>query len=103
MSDLHHRTYIAGTKYRPGAEAHLLTLPTDAELLLIREPTNEHDRNAVKIMDRDMLLGYVPRDLAAEVGTLILEQRLIKCVRSGKPGAGIHIHYSKPEDQITHG
>jgi hypothetical protein len=60
---------VAGVSYR--AEA----LPDPSfdpgrRLVLVPEPDNEHDPNAVGIWneERTLQLGYVPREIAAELG-----------------------------------
>ena len=60
---------LAGASYR--AEA----LQDDAfapgrRLALVREPDNEHDPNAVAVFDADrrVQVGYVPADVAPELG-----------------------------------
>jgi hypothetical protein len=63
-----HVVPVAGVSYR--AEA----LPDSSfdpgrRLVLVREPENEHDPNAVAIWneERTLQVGYVPRELAAEL------------------------------------
>ena len=60
---------VAGVSYRPEA------LPDPSfdpglRLALVREPENEHDPNAVGIWNEERTLqaGYVPREVAAELG-----------------------------------
>ena len=60
---------VAGVSYRPEA------LPDPSfdpgrRLALVPEPDNEHDPNAVAIWneERTLQLGYVPREIAAELG-----------------------------------
>ena len=58
----------AGVSYRPEA----LTDPSfdpGQRLVLVREPLNEHDPNAVAIWnaERTLLLGYVPAAVAPEL------------------------------------
>lgn len=82
---------IVGAKFRPPAADVLNNLPGDKELILVREPENPHDANAIKVMleqphvdevlavvcegederneveldDSERLhLGYIPRDKA---------------------------------------
>jgi hypothetical protein len=59
---------VAGVSYRPDA------LPDESfdpgrQLLLVREPENEHDPNAVAIWNeaRTLQVGYVPREIAADL------------------------------------
>lgn len=52
--------FIVGTKHRgPDAEKLLAELPDGEPLLLVREPTNKFDPNAVKVVARGVCVGYV--------------------------------------------
>lgn len=56
------RTAIVGGQYHPGALERARKLKARERLVLMREPTNPHDKNAVAVMTEDGLkLGYVPR------------------------------------------
>jgi hypothetical protein len=60
---------VAGVSYR----AEVLPDPSfdpGRRLALVPEPDNEHDPNAVGIWneERTLQLGYVPREIAAELG-----------------------------------
>jgi hypothetical protein len=59
---------VAGVSYRPEALADPSFDPGN-RLVLVPEPENEHDPNAVGIWNEERMLqaGYVPRDLAPEV------------------------------------
>ena len=52
----HHDEVLQSDAVQPGAE-----------LRLERDPGNEHDVNAVKVIVGDQQLGWVPRDLAFEL------------------------------------
>ncbi len=59
---------VAGVSYR--AEALLdPSFDPGRSLTLVQEPDNEHDPNAVAIWNeqRSLQVGYVPRDIAAEL------------------------------------
>jgi hypothetical protein len=58
----------AGVSFRPEALADAAFDP-GRRLALVREPDNEHDPNALAIWDegRQLQVGYVPRDVAAEL------------------------------------
>jgi hypothetical protein len=58
----------AGVSFRPEALADAAFDP-GRRLVLVREPDNEHDPNALAIWDegRQLQVGYVPRDVAAEL------------------------------------
>lgn len=73
---LKHSTYIAGVKFRPGAADYLAKLGNCDSLTLVPEPTNQFDPHAVQVMHGPMHLGYVPRDLSAEVSRLIADGRI---------------------------
>lgn len=88
-----HHSYIAGVKFRPGAADHLATLEPGAEFTLEPEPANRHDPNAVKILHDGMHLGYVPRDLSADVARLIAAGRIERVVK--RRGSGIEIHFAE--------
>ena len=52
----HHDAVLQGEAVRPGAA-----------LRLERDPRNEHDPNAIRVLLGDEQLGWVPRELAAEL------------------------------------
>jgi len=60
---------VAGVSFRPGAVDDASFDP-GRRLALVAEPDNEHDPNAVSIWNEEQSLqaGYVPRDVAAELG-----------------------------------
>lgn len=53
---------VAGVRYRPQAPAE----PGDP-LELRRDPANEHDANAIEVRAGGETIGFVPRELAAEL------------------------------------
>jgi hypothetical protein len=59
---------VAGVSFRPEAVADPSFDP-GARLVLVPEPENEHDPNAVGIWnaDRTLQAGYVPRDVVADL------------------------------------
>jgi hypothetical protein len=63
---------IVGTKFRPGGIAALAKIQKGHALVLVREPDNQHDPDAVAIYSAaGEHLGYVPRseniDLARDL------------------------------------
>jgi hypothetical protein len=60
---------VAGVSFRADAVADSSFDP-GARLALVREPDNEHDPNAVAVWNeaRTLQAGYVPRDVAPELG-----------------------------------
>ena len=59
---------VAGVSFRPEAVADASFDP-GSRLVLVPEPDNEHDPNAVGIWNEERTLqaGYVPREVAAEL------------------------------------
>lgn len=62
---------IMGSSFVPGAGALIDRLKPNQPLAFLREPTNEHDSNAVKIMWGARQLGWLPRGLAATIAPLM--------------------------------
>jgi hypothetical protein len=60
---------VAGVTFRPGIVEDASFDP-GRRLALVREPENEHDPNAVAIWNNERTLqaGYVPREMAVELG-----------------------------------
>ena len=60
---------VAGVSFRPEAVADASFDP-GARLALVPEPENEHDPNAVAVWNAEETLqaGYLPREVAAELG-----------------------------------
>jgi hypothetical protein len=74
--------YIAGVQFRPRQEIDYAAkeLEVGATLLLLPEPTNKFDPNAVMILgclvdtDREgveVFLGYVPKKFSSEVSSML--------------------------------
>ena len=59
---------VAGVSFRPG-NVDDASFEPGLRLELVPEPENEHDSNAVAIWNqgRTLQVGYVPRDVAAEL------------------------------------
>jgi hypothetical protein len=57
---------VAGTQFRPGALDSDALAP-GAVLDLRREPANAHDANAIAVDAGGLHIGFVPRELAAEL------------------------------------
>lgn len=57
---------IVGMKFR-GTERLVAGLQQGEPLTFVREPTNEHDKNAVQIWARDVHVGYVKGAQAKDV------------------------------------
>jgi len=55
-----HSSPLAGFQYYEGS-AHWKEMKVGDALLLVREPENPHDANAVRVEWQGRLLGYLPR------------------------------------------
>jgi len=70
------RTAIVGSGYYEGALTRVGALKSGERVLLQREPTNPHDKNAVAVFSEDgVKLGHVPRTEAPTVAKAIDEWR----------------------------
>lgn len=65
------RAALVGMKFRPPALDTVERLPDGTELLLVREPGNTHDHNAVAVYFK---LGFIPRTAAAKLAPLLDKQ-----------------------------
>ena len=73
-------TYIAGAPYHTGAREAIAKLRRGEELVLIREPSNPHDLNAVAVHAADgTKLGYVPRVDAPAVAKVLDRELPCRC------------------------
>lgn len=79
--------YIAGVQHHDLHKV-LKDLNEGDELVLVPEPTNKFDPNAIRIEcvgealgDPSVMLGYVPRKFSAEVGALLeVGFGLVECI-----------------------
>lgn len=62
---------LMGSSFIPGAGGLIDKLKSGQPLALLRQPNNEHDKNAVLVMWGKRPLGYLPRQLAAEVAPMM--------------------------------
>lgn len=52
---------LVGMKHR-GAEALVASLPADEPLILVREPDNKFDRNAIQVWAQGKHVGFISKD-----------------------------------------
>lgn len=63
---------LAGAKFRGVAvQAEVLALTPESKLSVEREPSNVYDSNAIKVLAEGVFLGYVPKNIAAEVAPML--------------------------------
>lgn len=70
MNEKPQRYALVGMKHQ-GAEALVASLPPDEPLVLVREPDNRFDRNAVQVWARGQHVGYVPKTQNAVLAQFI--------------------------------
>ncbi|HEK9571182.1 TPA: HIRAN domain-containing protein, partial [Streptococcus equi subsp. equi] len=45
------------------------------EVKLVREPNNKHDQNAVKILVKNIFIGYIPHEIAKEINRYLKNKK----------------------------
>jgi len=81
---------LRGADFRPiEAQARVSSLEEGDSLTLLREPGNRFDSNAIMVLDPDseMHLGYVAKEVAAELAPLMDEGEEFVCSVGGKMSA----------------
>jgi hypothetical protein len=80
---------VAGVSFRPEAVADA-TFDPGVRLVLVREPQNEHDPNAIGVWnaERTLQAGYVPRETAADLAG---DELAVSLWRAGEAGLRILI------------
>ncbi len=84
--------------------------PAEITVLLVRNPENEHDENAIEVhvpsLGRRSMIGHVPRDLAArfaptmdrgDIWTAALSAILVDPEHPDKPGAEVTATWKRAE------
>ena len=101
---------VAGTGFH---QNELRAIRPNDLLQLVREPENEHDPNAIKVMFKNLHVGYIPAEYAVGMAPLIDatgvplvavdEVSNYRDNRSGKVlwGLSIRITLKEPEDAGT--
>lgn len=69
------RYSIVGDKHAAGG-AKLYSLPPGAPVVLVREPTNQYDRNAIMVWVDGAHVGYIPKKQNAELAARIDREQL---------------------------
>lgn len=64
---------VVGTKFRPtSAQLRANEITGVEDVTLLPEPANAHDENAVQVITHDdYFIGYVERDIAADISPLL--------------------------------
>jgi hypothetical protein len=64
-------SHAAGVHHHVKTKESLESLPMDTEFNLEPEPTNPHDKHAIRMMFRGHLVAYVPATLAPMLGAML--------------------------------
>ena len=54
-------------------------LGNNMELELVREPTNQWDKNAIKVLYKKQMLGYIEKEIAKDVAGIMDEGNQVTC------------------------
>lgn len=92
-------TFIAGAKFKDGAQDIIDALSESSELEIRPEPDNQYDPNAVKILTEDVHIGYIPRHLASKVLDLINNNAVDLVLYLGKNKIEIHYNMGSENDE----
>lgn len=78
---------LNGVNFRPReARERVESLDFGTELTLERAPDNQYDSFAIKVMEGETHLGYVEKDVAAEIAGRLDDDEPYVCVVSGRQG-----------------
>ncbi len=84
-------TYISvlrGSKFRPmEAQAVVARLETDEAVELEREPDNPYDENAIKVIAHGEHIGYVAKEDAVEIASIMDNHTTVNCLISDAAGS----------------
>ena len=69
------KCFIAGWDHHEG---QIADLQVDQRVLLTREPENEYDSNAIKVIAGSFMIGYVPKVSNGALALLMDEGRLVE-------------------------
>lgn len=97
MNTFNFHTKIVGTSFREGITESIKALQPNQTLILVREPNNEYDPNAVSVYRGGVMLGYIPKETALKINNDVKEGR-VRCTVSevtggtiGKDNYGVNI------------
>ena len=62
---------IDSASYKNAIKIAFAGMPAGTALRLVREPSNKHNPNAVAVFSNSLLIGYLPRNLAAKLAPCI--------------------------------
>ncbi|KAL4074195.1 SNF2 family N-terminal domain-containing protein [Scleroderma citrinum] len=92
-----YKTNVVGVRYYKGL------VGAGEQVGLVREPTNQYDRNAIKVINiGGVQVGHIPRDVAAKLASLIDKKQVT--LEGTMLGGNLHgFHYSLPLEMRIYG
>ena len=66
-----YKFYVAGVQHHDIYKVEKILKEEDF-LSMVLEPSNQYDPNAVRLEFRDVMIGYVPRTISADIAALIM-------------------------------
>ena len=97
------KTQIMGSSFHRGAGQIISKLRGGEVMWLRREPTNKHDPNAIAVGMFGLILGYLPRGVAAEFAPRMdagLKLAVTK-LGSGTFGATVKLIWDEPPEVLA--
>ena len=98
--------YVAGVKFHE-LKTVINKVKEDDTLVLVPEPDNNYDANAVKILypgeDKDVMVGYVPQRISSEISGAIdaglpITCHVVSITPSAKPWEQLMVEISEHEE-----
>lgn len=83
---------IVGSSFYPGASNWIAKMGPGQKLLVVREPDNKYDKNAIAVYIFQQKLGHFPRGFAAEIAPLMDAGKKVTAWKSRDPrfaGSGV--------------
>lgn len=87
------KTNLVGFQFHKGAKDRLLAASPGQELRLERDPDNKYDENAVKILDDEGQLGFVPRAYSERIAKILDDGRDVSVTLEGQDYTGISLTF----------
>lgn len=78
------RYSIVASNHIDGAEAFVKTLATGVAAVLVREPDNQHDKNAIAVYVDGKKIGYIPKKQNTVLAQF-MDQKGQNAILNGEP------------------
>lgn len=86
-----YRCNIVGWNHHPGARDRMRSMKENDLLRIRRDPTNPHDRNAIRVetVDDKMMLGFIPAVQAREIAPRLDKRKIDHCLVTFHAGSSV--------------